>query len=379
MKTLDEEIYEILKVCRTGWSEVTLRKMAAGPCPLVGGVTKEETLLLYKLWRCYKERAENEWRTEYFKCRYPEDRLRTYSIQGYDFVEMVEDIRDVKSFIILRKKTVKNLQTEFENSYFTRDGYVELLPDTYISEYTRYVIASAAAWVSFLASADDNPQKQKRLHNIMRDCGETVYESISAILEEIEVHLGMVKAGTLPKQIEIKTDADMISALEACTSKAKEWRAKIEKLQADNEGLKKELEAKEAKIEEQGEKIAAFAQDEKPMEALKKENEVLREEIARLRAESMQQAETDSIDKYFTFNKLVEVIEETYEDYESARDAMDIMRKMVDTDENPQAAQVVLKKMKEVEKYLKKKGKNKFGDYVNGNKIVNNHDGKESK
>lgn len=130
---------------------------------------------------------------------------------------------------------------------------------------------------------------------------------------------------------------------------------------------------------EQAAEVAEYKKNTEEVGGLQAENERLRAEIAQMSAEGTQPVETNAIDKYFTLDKMAEVIKNDFNDADSALKTINIMRKMVDSDQDPAAAQTVLNKMNEVETFLKEKEKNKYGDYVNGNKIVNNHDGKESR
>lgn len=129
----------------------------------------------------------------------------------------------------------------------------------------------------------------------------------------------------------------------------------------------------------QAAKVAEYKKNTEEVGGLQAENERLRAEIAQMSAEGTQPVETNSIDKYFTLDRMAEVIKSDFNDVNTALKTINVMRKMVDSDQDPAAAQAVLKKMDEVETFLKEKEKNKYGDYVNGDKIVNNHDGKESK
>lgn len=352
MPTLEEDIYEILKVCRPdGYPEYKLREQAKNPFPFMKGFSPEDTLLLYKFWTCYKETAESNWRTEFF-----EGKATGYcSDKGCDFAYMANDIKEIIDKI---DEGFLDEESLFVIACFRHfKVYEDLNLDTaVIIVYTRYVVVSAAAWASFRTTAQSGKEdylgKQTTLYGVMADCDRTVYDKFRAILEETKRRFGMIKQGTIPTKIVIKTDAEMIEALEACTSKAKEWQKEMEKLKAENEQKVAELQA---------------------------ENARLRAEIAQMSAEGTQPVETNSIDKYFTLDRMAEVIKSDFNDADSALKTINIMRKMVDSDQDPAAAQAVLKKMDEVETFLKEKEKNKYGDYVNGDKIVNNHDGKESK
>lgn len=130
---------------------------------------------------------------------------------------------------------------------------------------------------------------------------------------------------------------------------------------------------------EEDEKDRAIEEKVEEIKSLQAENERLRAEIAQMSAEGTQPVEIDSIDKYFTLDRMAEVIKSDFNDFNSALRTINIMRKMVDSKKDKTAAQAVLDKMDEVENYLKGKETNRYGDYVNGDKIVNNHDGKESK
>ena len=130
---------------------------------------------------------------------------------------------------------------------------------------------------------------------------------------------------------------------------------------------------------EEDEKDRAIEEKVEEIKSLQAENERLRAEIAQMSAEGTQPVETNSIDKYFTLDRMAEVIKSDFNDADSALKTINVMRKMVDSGQDPAAAQTVLIKMDEVDTFLKEKEKNRYGDYVNGDKIVNNHDGKESK
>lgn len=328
MPTLEEDIYEILKVCRPdGYPEYKLRDETAHFYPVLQKIEQKETLLLYKFWTYYKETAASNWRTEFYK----DKAAGNFSDKGLDFAYMVEDIKEIMDKI--DEGLYKGLFNEAKLFVFACHRHLKAYGDlnldsAVIIEYSSYVVASATAWASFRTTAQsvekDDSVRQETLYRVMTDCGQTIYDNFRAILEEIKKRFGMTKWGTTVKMMTV------------------------------------------AEIEQEAAELQA-------------ENERLRAEIAQMSAEGTQPVETNAIDKYFTLDRMAEVIKSDFNDADSALKTINIMRKMVDSDQDPAAAQTVLNKMNEVETFLKEKEKNKYGDYVNGNKIVNNHDGKESK